>query len=88
LYFAAASGSLAYKARAALDDVFQDEVEAAFGFTEGAVVVGQAGDGGFLGATVGFEGAQFGFELGLEVFAGADGGKLGLMFFGEGELAV
>jgi hypothetical protein len=24
----------------------------------------------------------------LEVFAGADGGKLGLVFFGEGELAV
>jgi len=75
LYFAAASGSLACKARAALDDVFQDEVEAALGFTEGAVVVGQAGDGGLLGATVGLEGAQLGFELGLEVFAGADGGR-------------
>ena len=41
-----------------------------------------------MGATVGFQGAQFGFELGLEVLAGADSGELGLVFFGEGELAV
>jgi hypothetical protein len=44
------------------DDVFQDEVEATFGFA-GAVVVGQAGDGGFLGATVGLEGAQIASSL-------------------------
>jgi hypothetical protein len=79
LYFAAASGSFACKARAALDDVFEDEVEAAFGFAEDAVVVRQAGDGGTIpfDAAVGFEGAQFGFELGLEVFADADGGRAG-----------
>jgi hypothetical protein len=41
-----------------VDDVFEEEVGAAFGFAEGAVVAGQAGDGGFLGTAVGFEGSS------------------------------
>lgn len=71
-----------------VDDVFDQEVEAAFGVAEGAVVVGQAGDSGFLGAAVGLEGSQFGFELGLEVLAGADEGELGFVVFGEGKPSI
>jgi len=48
-----------------------------------AVAVGQAGDTGFLGAGVGFEGAQLGFELGDEVLAGADGGERSFVLLGD-----
>jgi hypothetical protein len=74
LYLEAASGFLLWRARAALMMSFDQEVEAAFGFAEGAVVVGLAGDGGAIpfGAAVGFEGAQVGFELGLELMERRD----------------
>jgi hypothetical protein len=43
-------------------------IQTAFAFAEAAPAVGQAGDGGFLGAAAGFQGAHFGFEVSQEIF--------------------
>ena len=53
-------------------DVFDREIEAAFALAEAAPVVGQAGNGGFLGAAAGFQDAHLGFEFGQEIAASAD----------------
>jgi hypothetical protein len=69
-------------------DVFDGEIEAAFALAEAAPVVGQAGNGGFLGAAAGFQGAHLGFEFRQEIAARAHWGEIGLVLFGKGELAI